>query len=58
MGEPKGKEKSNKEDDKKAGGSDKKYFRDGARYVCNKCKAKFFTKDEVEKCHDAHPATA
>ncbi len=32
-----------------------KYKRDGAKYVCTKCKAKFFSKEEVEKCHDAHP---
>jgi len=32
----------------------KKFFRDGARYVCNECQAKFFTKSEVEKCWDAH----
>lgn len=31
-----------------------KFKRDGAKYVCAKCKAKFFTKDEVEKCFDAH----
>ncbi len=33
---------------------DKKYFRDGAKYVCAKCKAKYFTKAEVEKCYDSH----
>jgi hypothetical protein len=32
----------------------KKFFRDGARYVCSICKNKFFTKVEVEKCHDSH----
>ncbi len=31
-----------------------KYKRDGANYVCKKCKAKFFSKDEVEKCYDGH----
>lgn len=31
-----------------------KYKRDGSKYVCPKCKAKFFTKEEVEKCFDSH----
>ncbi len=31
-----------------------KYRREGAKYVCTKCKAKFFGKDEVEKCYDSH----
>lgn len=31
-----------------------KYKRDGAKYVCAKCKAKFFTKPEVEACYDSH----
>lgn len=33
---------------------DKKFFRDGAKYVCAVCKAKFFTKLEVESCWDQH----
>ncbi len=32
-----------------------KYTRDGAKYVCTRCKKKYFSKDEVEKCYDAHP---
>ena len=31
-----------------------KYRRDGAKYVCKKCKAKFFAKEDVEKCYDSH----
>ena len=31
-----------------------KYKREGAKYVCTKCKAKFFSKEDVEKCHDSH----
>ncbi|MBF0443620.1 MAG: hypothetical protein HQK54_17065 [Oligoflexales bacterium] len=31
-----------------------KFKRDGAKYVCNKCKKKFFTREEVEKCFDSH----
>lgn len=31
-----------------------KYRRDGAKYVCTKCKKKFFDKNEVEKCYDSH----
>jgi hypothetical protein len=31
-----------------------KYKRDGAKYVCVKCKAKFFSKGEVEACYDKH----
>lgn len=34
-----------------------KYKRDGAKYVCTKCKAKHFSKEDVEKCYDSHPAT-
>lgn len=30
------------------------YYRDGARYVCQECNAKYFTKDEVEKCFSSH----
>jgi hypothetical protein len=37
-----------------AKGGEEKYFRDGAKYVCRKCKNKFFTKLEAEKCHDSH----
>ena len=33
-----------------------KYRRDGARYVCTKCKTKFFSKEEVERCFDGHAA--
>jgi hypothetical protein len=32
-----------------------KYVREGAKYLCTKCKAKYFSKDEVEKCYDSHP---
>ena len=31
-----------------------KYKRDGAKYVCANCKAKFFSKSDVEACFDAH----
>lgn len=34
-----------------------KYKRDGAKYVCAKCKTKFFTKEDVEKCFDSHLAS-
>jgi hypothetical protein len=30
----------------------KKFIRDGAKYVCVKCKKKYFTRAEVEKCYD------
>lgn len=30
----------------------KKFFRDGARYVCRCCKKKYFTRNEVESCYD------
>ncbi len=30
----------------------KKFFRDGAKYVCKKCKKKYFTRAEVEHCYD------
>ena len=33
-----------------------KYKRDGAKYICTKCKAKHFDKDAVEKCYDSHAA--
>jgi hypothetical protein len=33
-----------------------KYKRDGAKYICTKCKAKHFSKDDVEKCYDSHGA--
>lgn len=33
-----------------------KYKRDGAKYVCTKCKTKFFSKMEVEACFDGHDA--
>ena len=32
-----------------------KYTRDGAKYVCKRCKAKHFTKPDVETCFDSHP---
>jgi hypothetical protein len=32
----------------------KKFFRDGARYVCSVCRTKFFTKLEVESCWEKH----
>jgi hypothetical protein len=41
----------NPKDEKKK--SDK-YKREGAKYVCVKCKAKYFSKEEVEKCFDSH----
>ena len=31
-----------------------KYKRDGAKYVCVKCKQKFFSKGDVEACFDGH----
>ena len=34
-----------------------KYKRDGAKYVCAKCKAKHFSREDVEKCFDGHPPT-
>jgi hypothetical protein len=40
--------------DPKSFGGDKKFFRDGAKYVCDICKQKFFTRVEVEKCFDNH----
>ena len=33
---------------------EKKYLRDGAKYVCKKCKQTFFSKVEVEQCYDSH----
>ncbi len=33
-----------------------KFRRDGAKYVCVKCKTKYFGKEEVERCFDAHAA--
>lgn len=35
-----------------------KFHRDGAKYVCNKCLATYFTKLEVEKCFDSHQQAA
>lgn len=32
----------------------KKVKRDGAKYVCTICKAKYFTREEAEKCYDSH----
>lgn len=32
----------------------KKFRRDGARYICRDCKEKFFTRDEVIACYDSH----
>lgn len=43
---PEGKEKKKKPKDM--------FYRDGARYVCQVCHAKYFTKDEVVKCFEAH----
>ena len=31
-----------------------KFKRDGAKYVCNTCKEKFFSKGDVEACFDGH----
>ena len=31
-----------------------KFSRDGAKYVCRKCKKKYFTRVEVETCYDSH----
>jgi hypothetical protein len=33
------------------------FFRDGARYVCRHCSAKFFTKGDVVACYKSHVAT-
>lgn len=33
---------------------EKKFYRDGAKYVCAVCKNKYFTKLEVESCWKAH----
>lgn len=33
---------------------EKKFKRDGARYICLECKKSFFTKVEVEACFDSH----
>jgi hypothetical protein len=35
-----------------------KYKRDGAKYVCVKCKGKHFDREAAEKCHDGHGADA
>lgn len=46
------------EDDKKKlrkAGRTKKFNRAGAKYVCEVCLEKYFTKSEVEKCFEAHP---
>ncbi len=32
----------------------KAFYRDGARYVCSECHAKYFTKGEVEGCFAGH----
>lgn len=32
----------------------KKFVRQDAKYACNFCKKKFFTRDEVESCFDGH----
>lgn len=32
----------------------KKFRRDGARYICRDCKEKFFTRNEVIACYDSH----
>ena len=32
----------------------KKFHRDGARYICQECSGKYFTRDEVEACWDGH----
>ena len=29
-----------------------KFFRDGAWYVCKKCSAKFFTREEASACYE------
>ncbi len=34
--------------------SDEKFYRNGAKYVCKKCGAKYFTKDDVVTCFDRH----
>lgn len=33
------------------------FYRDGARYVCQECHAKHFTRDDVEKCFASHVAS-
>jgi hypothetical protein len=35
-----------------------KYTRDGAKYICKKCKGKHFSKEDVEKCFDSHAGDA
>jgi hypothetical protein len=32
------------------------FHRDGAKYLCAVCKAKFFTRDEVTACFESHGA--
>ncbi len=34
-----------------------KYMRSGSKYICRKCKAKYFSKEETEKCFDEHKET-
>jgi len=33
-----------------------KYKRDGAKYICSKCKGKHFSREDAEKCFDSHAA--
>lgn len=33
---------------------DEKFLRDGARYICRNCNAKYFTRDDVIACFDGH----
>ncbi len=33
---------------------DKKFSRDGAKYICRECKSKFFTREDVISCFDGH----
>ncbi len=37
---------------------EKKFFRDGAKYVCRICSKKYFTKSDVLACFDAHEPEA
>lgn len=40
---------------KRKAGRVKKFERVGSKYVCEVCNQKFFTKNEVEACFEAHP---
>lgn len=40
---------------KRKNGRTKKFERAGAKYVCEVCQEKYFTKSEVEACFEGHP---